>query len=149
MNATVTANERLTQSREQLRQALHQLGSPPNRPADADANTFIAGLVANLQVSPGTRVLLELAQSWWIRQPARGAMTLASEAATELLNPVAQRHPFGLVAGAAAAGALLVWLRPWRGVCTSALLAGFGTKLVSEVALRMTPASKQKPETEV
>lgn len=139
MSTALSANERLIQSREQLRHALRQASSPPDSVGDAHAGLFPVGLIANLQGTPGVSVLLDLAQSWWARQPARVALALAAETATVVLAPVAQRHPYGLVSGAAAVGALLVWVRPWRWLCTSALLAGVLPKLISEAVSRSSP----------
>jgi hypothetical protein len=138
MSSAMAANERLIQSREQLRHALRQVSSPPGSHGDAHPDLFTAGLIAQLQGRPAASVLLELARNWWDRQPVREALTLASETATVVLAPVAQRHPYGLVTGAAAVGALLVLVRPWRWMCTSALLAEILPKLMSEAVLGMT-----------
>lgn len=67
------------------------------------------------------------------------AFALLSATGREALRPVAQRHPLALVGGAAAAGALLVWARPWRaaGALDWSRLAGslgtqFGTRWVEQ-----------------
>lgn len=59
------------------------------------------------------------------------AIALLSATGHDALRPVAQRHPLALVGGAAAAGALLVWARPWRAAGTldwSRLAGSLGTQ---------------------
>jgi len=46
--------------------------------------------------------------------PLPNGLSLACQVAQLTLQPLAQRHPFELVAGAAALGGLLVLARPWR-----------------------------------
>ncbi|TXT37438.1 MAG: hypothetical protein FD135_3614 [Comamonadaceae bacterium] len=81
------------------------------------------------------------------REQLRHALRLThsvSGVATVVLQPVAQRHPYGLVAGAAAVGAVLVLLRPWRWFSPSALLAaGVLPKLISEVVANLNPPPNQ------
>jgi hypothetical protein len=138
MSTALSANERLIQSREQLRHALHQFSSPADSHRGERPEMLASGLVAKFKRTPGTGVLLYLFQNWWARQPLRVVLTLASETATAVLQPVAQRQPYGLVAGAAAVGAVLVLVRPWRWNCTLALLAEVLPKLVS-VAVSTAP----------
>ena len=67
--------------------------------------------------------------AWWSKQPLRMDMTMAMEVAKLLVQPVARRHPYTLVLGAAAVGGLLVLVRPWRWVSRSALMAGLLSRL--------------------
>jgi hypothetical protein len=130
MSTALSANERLIQSREQLFQALYQFSSPTDSHCSENSEMLTSGLIATFKRTPG---------NWWARQPLRMVLTLASESATAVLKPVAQRHPYGLVTGAAAAGALLVLVRPWRWDCTSALLAEVLPKLMSGAMASMAP----------
>lgn len=51
-----------------------------------------------------------VALRWWQRHPLQ-AVALVAEPA---LQQVAERHPWRLVMGAAAAGSLIALARPWR-----------------------------------
>ena len=67
------------------------------------------------------------------------AGTFAKEAVETAVQPLAQRNPLGLVAGAALAGAVLAWSRPWRWMFTPAMLASVLPQLVSK-AVNHAPA---------
>ena len=140
MNTALSAAERLAASRECLRLALYQFGTPTGftTPQAADASGM--SWLAALKTTPGARLLLDVAQGWWVRQPIRLLLPLAAQAAQVTLAPVAQRHPLGLVLGAAAVGATLVVVRPWRWISAAALLARFLPPLLSEV-VKCTPAT--------
>jgi len=51
---------------------------------------------------------------------------------------LARQRPLATVAGAAAAGALIVWIRPWRHVLKPALFAGLLSQLLSHALTRQT-----------
>ena len=74
---------------------------------------------------------------------ATSPLHLAGRMATDALNhavqPVAQRNPLSLVLGAAVAGGVLAWSRPWRWILTPALLATLLPPLLSR-ALGTSPA---------
>lgn len=72
------------------------------------------------------------------------AGVIAATTADAVLEPVAQRHPWRLVLGAAALGGLLAWSRPWRWVVVPALFAGLVPQLLS-AALRAPPAGVDPP----
>jgi hypothetical protein len=55
---------------------------------------------------------------WWHRHPA----SAATELVRPLLSDYARVHPFKLLGVAAAAGAAVVVIRPWRMVSASALV---------------------------
>ncbi|MCV2356502.1 hypothetical protein LNV09_20365 [Paucibacter sp. B2R-40] len=114
MKPPSTALARLASSRESLRNSLRE------RPAVG----AIGGYLAGLKSLPGAALLFELSKTWWQQQPL-GAAVKAS------LSPLARRHPFALVCGAAALGGLLVWARPWR-LLKPALLAGLAQQLLSK-----------------
>ena len=61
-------------------------------------------------------------QAWWRHHPAHAALDVAVGVAHPVLNRYAQDKPLQLVAGAAALGAALVVLRPWRLVSITGLL---------------------------
>lgn len=123
MSAQPGACERLAQSRERLRQAMQQVSLDSS---DADGS--------------GTGSLLnDVLANWWHKQPLRLVLQLPLEAAKALMQPVASRHPYKLVLGAAAAGGLLVLARPWRWMSTRALAAGLVPQILSLAMQRPTP----------
>ena len=128
----MNASERLTQSRERLRQAVLP---PTTRPGSADPMRPTRPppqWLHQLRTAPAARLLVSVWQAWWARQPLRVALTLAAETGAVVLEPIAQKHPFRLVLGAAAAGGVLTWVRPWRWLPTTALLAGVVPALMAE-----------------
>lgn len=68
--------------------------------------------------SASSRIASHMLRSWWRRHPAH----VATDLALPLVREYARARPWHLVGGAAAAGAALVLLRPWRMVS----LAGIG-----------------------
>jgi hypothetical protein len=73
---------------------------------------WVAALAALAQGGTAADCVL----AWWKSLPLSRALDVVAHAAQDALKPVAQRHPVRLVAGALVAGAVLVWLRPWRWV---------------------------------
>ena len=57
----------------------------------------------------------------------------AQIAARRTVETLADRHPLGLVGMAIAAGGLLVWMRPWRGLLRPALIAGIAARFITQV----------------
>jgi hypothetical protein len=137
MSTLITTIERLTRSRESLRQALNKAASPQTDRGCAGADNFPLNWLANLKTTPGINLLLGIFHDWWARQPLRVTLVLAAEAAVAVLQPIAQRHPVGLVAGAALAGGLIVLIRPWRWISTPALLTGMLPQLIAELIKHM------------
>ena len=108
----IPAAERLAASRERLRHALAV-------PSDGGA---------------ASEPMLEtIARAWALPQ-----LTLLADLARGVVVPVVQRRPLTVVLVAAAAGALLVKLRPWRGLLRPALLAG-AVPLLTRALMRMPP----------
>jgi hypothetical protein len=172
-SASATAMARLMLSREQLRQVLRPparggrdrggraeapgprgaRSSDPSdakptanaqaRSADRTASPLLAAWLDQLADIPAARIMVAALQVWWDRHPLRLGTRLAADATDALLQPVAQRHPVGLVLGAGLAGAALAWSRPWRWALkpalTPALLAGLLPQLLSQ-AMRQLPA---------
>lgn len=63
--------------------------------------------------------------------PLHLAGRMATDALNHAVHPVAQRNPLGLVLGAAVAGAVVAWSRPWRWILTPALVATLLPPLLS------------------
>jgi hypothetical protein len=119
---------RIELTRARLRLAM----MPPDRAhAARPAASFMSA--AHLKELPVIGTIIEAIQSWWFNHPMRPVASVAVEASNAVVQPLAQRNPFALVAGAAALGALFVWSKPWRWLFGPALFAG----LVPQVASRV------------
>ena len=133
MSAVPSACERLAQSRERLR---YVLGHADSRPAadGTNAESATPRWLAGASATPEITLLFDLLQSWWRKQPLHVVLTLAVQAATAALQPTAERHPYRLVLGAAVLGGVLALLRPWRWISSTAVLATFLPRILSEVS---------------
>jgi hypothetical protein len=60
-------------------------------------------------------------------------LRVAQVAARRALETLAERHPLPLVGMAIAAGGLLIWIRPWRGLLRPALITGIAARLIGRV----------------
>lgn len=118
-----SASHRLAQSRSRLHQAV-TMCTAHEKPLTAP------GLATGLAKGA--------IQQWWAHHPLRLVSDVTRDAAKTLVQPVAQRHPVALVAGAAAVGAMLVWSQPWRWLLTPALVAALLPKVISH-ALNSAP----------
>jgi hypothetical protein len=122
--------DRLALSRERLRQAMQgpaaaasaQPGSPANKPAP--------GWLADLKSIPAVAIVIDALTRWWARHPLHVAAVVAADTATAVARPMAQRHPWRLVLGAALVGGVIVWSRPWRWGLRPALFAGLLPQLL-------------------
>lgn len=123
MSAQPSACEHLAQSRERLRQVLVQTQAPPQVDALGTPGAPPRPWLHALKTTPEAGFLINLLQAWWQKQPFAVAMTLVARATNGVLQPVAQKHPYRLVMGAAAIGAVLVLVRPWRWLSMSGILA--------------------------
>lgn len=121
------ACERLTRSRENLRQALRA-----SKAAAAPGTTSLRWL-DGLKVLPGFDVVLTALRAWWAQQPLRNASLGLSESAKTALLPLARRAPLTLVLCAVAAGGLFVWLRPWRWLTAPTVLAGLMPQVLGKM----------------
>jgi hypothetical protein len=121
------ATARLELSRERLRLAM----DPPPDPAEKQR---AHGWTDSLRAWPVVREVLDSVRHWWSIHPLRPVGLVAGEAAGAVVRPVAQRHPWLLVLGAAVVGAALAWGRPWRWLLRSTLFAGLVPQLASRVA---------------
>jgi hypothetical protein len=77
---------------------------------------------------------------WWAQQPLRMAAVVGAQMSRTAAQPLAQRHPVGLVLGAMAVGVVFAWSRPWRWLFKPAMLAGWVPQLLSRT-LSQVPMS--------
>lgn len=133
-SATPSPAERLVLTRERLRLALHGAGS--DKPAaDAPGVPWLKSLAA----IPGADAVVATAARWWAQHRLNVASKAVSDATQAVVQPLAQRHPLGLVLGALLLGSLLAWSRPWRWFLTPALFAGLLPRLLSTLLERQRP----------
>ena len=125
--------ERLALSRERLRQTMQQGAKPFKGASKPLLGATGAAWVNSFKSAPGVSIILEAVGSWWARHPLRLASMVAAEAATAVVQPIAQRNPVGLVLGALVLGGVVVWSRPWRWILKPVLLAGLFPQLLSKV----------------
>lgn len=136
--ALLSAGERLAQSRQRLQQALCAAPVAQGQAATADSAGTFADWLNSLKSLPGASLLLPLATAWWAKHPYRLAAIAVADLAKAAVLPTAQRHPWGLVAGAFTFGGLLAWSRPWRFLTpavVAALVARFAVDRKSDADL--------------
>ncbi len=120
------AVERLAASRERLRGALIEYTAPPD-PADEEPSMVMSALSS----IPGVGSVIDAVRGWWANHPLHLATRVAGGTARSAMRPYARRNPYKLVLGAAAIGGLLYWIKPWRGLFRSALVAGVLPQIVA------------------
>lgn len=128
------AIERLTRSRERLREAL--LPPPPEahgHPLGEGLGAWATDLANRAKALPGAQLLLEALHDWWAQHPLRTAGLIAAAAARKLAAPLAERSPLTLMFGAALVGALFALSRPSRWLLRPALVAGLAPALAARV----------------
>lgn len=128
----LTPGERLTLSRERLRQAMGR-SSGRGEAGSADGKHSSAhGIVEMLKLSmPNAGLVIDAIAQWWAGHPLQSKGNMAEGIADELLRPLAKRNPIALVAGAVAVGALVAWMRPWRWALKPNVLHTWGPALLS------------------
>ncbi len=136
-----TPSERLTLSRERLRLALRDIAGPAGSTAGARTSGTKLAWLDSLKSIPAAGIVIEAVRSWWAQHPWRVASLLAGETVKAVVQPLAQRHPFGLVVGALLVGAALARTRPWRLLFTSSLLAGLLPQLLSKTVAQIPAQS--------
>jgi hypothetical protein len=136
MSTVLVACDRLAASRERMRQAMQAAGAAEaaRRHAAAPAWEWLQ----SLESIPGVGVVIKAARTWWAQHPLRIASVAAGQAAQAVLQPLAQRHPLGLVMGAALLGGLVVLTRPWRWMFRPALFAGLLPQLFRSVSAQVS-----------
>ena len=125
--------ERIELSRARLR---HAMLPPPAVPAAGDPPAALAWL-ERLKAQPAIAIVIDTLRVWWLHQPMRAVVHVASEATNAVAKPIAQHNPMALVLLAAVAGALFAWSRPWRWALKPALFAGLMPQLVSRVVANL------------
>lgn len=136
-DATLTAVQRIEQSRERLRKAMQTSSSQDGGSASISSNTIPANLLDALKSIPGGGILLDAVKTWWTQHPLHTAGLVAAGAAKAMLRPMAQKNPLGLMLAMLVLGAALAWKRPWRWLLTPALFAGLLPQLVSKFVAHM------------
>ena len=142
MNALrLTPSERLTLSRERLRLAMRDISAPAGHAASARTSGTGLAWLDSLKSIPVAGIVIEAVRSWWAGHPWRVASLLAGETVKTVVQPLAQRHPLGLVVSALLLGGALAWARPWRLLFTSSLLAGLLPQLLSKTVAQIPTQS--------
>jgi hypothetical protein len=132
-NATLSAVEKLTISRERLRAALATSStSDANTRSDAASSGLFDALKTIL---PGGNVLWDAVgpslRHWWEQHPLHTSSELAGDVIQAWVRPMVKRHPVAAVATALALGATLVWARPWRWTFRHPVLSALGPSLLT------------------
>jgi hypothetical protein len=145
MTGAQTPAERLTLSRERLRRAL--TGAAQTSGEDGAGRRTSSHWWDELRALPGAGIVIEAVQHWWAKHPLRVPTLVAFNAAQTLIQPLAQRHPLGLMLGSLVVGGLLAWQRPWRWALIPALWAGLLpqlllTSLAAQASRKPTPRAK-------
>ena len=123
----------LEASRARMRSALMAIAHPPKRPNSGWVDK-LTGMVEDI---PGVALALDTAKSWW--HDHRDTAQTAGQASQVLVTPIAQRHPQSLLGAAAALGALVVLLRPWRLLLRRKVLFGVTSLLASQAMRSRSP----------
>lgn len=133
------AAERLNLSRINIRKNINI--NKNSQPEKADLHRKASGVgtdwLHGLKSIPGGAMLIHAVNIWWSKQPLRTITVAAADAAKTVLQPVAQRHPVVLVAGAFVFGGVLVWSRPWRWVSKPIVVSSLLGPLFSKVIANM------------
>lgn len=137
----MTPEERLEASRARLRQALAPPAPPPRRVASPGSPGVWSSWADKLRANPSTAHLMDALHKWWARHPMRPVAESIGSASDRAIRPVAQQHPVVVVLSAAAVGALIGKLKPWRLLFRSAILAGVAPKLAARFLFKLPAQS--------
>jgi hypothetical protein len=135
----LSPSQKLQLSRLRLQNALRDAHAPADDTQRPSTDPGAQAWLSSLKQVPGAALVLELAAQWWAKHPLNLASKLASDAANAAVKPMAERHPFALVAGAAIVGGIVGWSRPWRWIMKSAVVAGLLPSLLPRVLPSILP----------
>ena len=129
--------ERLEKSRRLMREQMFELNA-----GSAQAKSQGRGTPSNWWVALGALPvlgpLISDAASWWADHPLRAVADLFARPGTSASKPLTQRHPWAMLIGAAAVGALVMWARPWRfALLRRAVYSGLLPQVMSSVLARV------------
>lgn len=130
--------ERLEKSRRLMRKQMVELNA-----ASAQAKSPGRGTPSNwwvaLSAIPVLGPLISDAARWWADHPLRAVADLFARPSATTAEPLTQRHPWAMLIGAAAVGALLMWTRPWRfALLRRAVYSGLLPQVMSSVLARLS-----------
>ena len=133
MSTVQAASARLSASRARLHQAMQEILLPSPSRSVSGGHGPRNGWLERLKSIPVIGAMVEAFSNRWSRQPLRFAVIAAGDAAKAVVQPVAQRNPWGLVLGSFVAGGLFAWSRPWRWILKPALFLGLVPQVVARV----------------
>ncbi len=137
-----TPQERLAASRKAI---LRNMNADGGSPAPDDRRIGLAGVPDGTDHQPARgmwHTLGRTARVWWQHHPAQ----LALDVAKPLLGKYAHEKPFQLLGAAAAVGAAVVLLRPWRLVSLTGLaVTALKSSQVSGLVLSLLSTPSESP----
>lgn len=135
------AIECLQQSRRTMREQMLVLNAASRQAQAARqrAQQRPGVLRTTLSAIPVVGPLIDSAIAWWDAHPLRAVAELLASRKTSAAEPVTHRHPWAVLASAAAVGALLMWAQPWRHrFLRRAIYAGVIPRLFASLLSRLS-----------
>lgn len=133
MSTVQAASARVSASRARLQQAMQEISGPSLSLSVPGGHGSGNAWLDRLKSIPGIGVVVKAFSRWWSQHPLRFAGIAAADATKAVMQPVAQRNPWGLVLGSFVAGGLFAWSRPWRWILKPALFVGLVPQVVAKV----------------